>query len=70
MEKTTDPPPPRQAEAKRKKEESPRRRRQDKSEKRKIRRHPVYFSFFLGRSWLVCPHFFLRQFLARGGSRA
>jgi hypothetical protein len=21
----------------------------------------VYLSFFLGRSWLVCPHFFLRQ---------
>lgn len=33
-------------------------------------KHPVYFSFFLGRSWLVWPHFFLRQFLARGGSRA
>ncbi|KAI1113795.1 hypothetical protein F5Y14DRAFT_416612 [Nemania sp. NC0429] len=30
----------------------------------------VYFSFFLGRSWLVWPHFFLRQFVARGGRRA
>lgn len=30
----------------------------------------VYFSFFLGRSWLVCPHFFLRQLVALGGRRA
>lgn len=30
----------------------------------------VYFSFFLGRSWLVWPHPFLRQFSARGGRRA
>lgn len=30
----------------------------------------AYFSFFLGRSWLVRPHFFLRQFLARGCRRA
>ena len=31
---------------------------------------PVYFSFFLGRSWLVCPHFRFLQLVARGGSRA
>jgi len=31
---------------------------------------PVYFSFFLGRRLDVWPHFFLRQFLARGCSRA
>ena len=30
----------------------------------------IYFNFFFGRNWLVCPHFFLRQFLARGGRRA
>lgn len=30
----------------------------------------VYFSFFFGRSWFVCPHFFLRQLVARGGRRA
>jgi hypothetical protein len=30
----------------------------------------AYFNFFLMRSWLVCPHFFLRQLLARGGRRA
>lgn len=30
----------------------------------------IYFSFFLGRSWLVCPHFFLRQLVALGGRRA
>ena len=30
----------------------------------------VYLSFFLGRSWLVWPHFFLRQLVARGGRRA
>ena len=30
----------------------------------------IYLSFFLGRSWLVCPHFFFRQLLARTGSRA
>jgi hypothetical protein len=30
----------------------------------------VYLSFFLGRSWLLWPHFFLRQFLARGCRRA
>lgn len=32
--------------------------------------HNHYLSFFLGRSWLLCPHFFLRQFVARGGRRA
>ena len=31
---------------------------------------PLYLSFFLTRSWLVCPHFFLRQLVARGGRRA
>ena len=31
---------------------------------------PVYFNFFLGRSWLVWPHFFLRQLTARGCRRA
>jgi hypothetical protein len=30
----------------------------------------VYLSFFLGRSWLVCPHLRLRQLVARGGRRA
>jgi hypothetical protein len=30
----------------------------------------VYFNFFLGRSWLVWPHFFFLQFLARGCRRA
>jgi len=30
----------------------------------------IYFSFFLGRSWLEWPHFFLRQLIARGGRRA
>ena len=30
----------------------------------------IYFSFFLMRSWLVCPHFFLRQFTARWWRRA
>ena len=30
----------------------------------------VYLSFFLGRSWLVWPHFFLRQLTARGCRRA
>lgn len=30
----------------------------------------VYFSFFLGRSWLLWPHFLLRQLVARGGRRA
>jgi len=30
----------------------------------------LYLSFFLMRRWLVCPHFFFRQFLARGGRRA
>ena len=30
----------------------------------------AYFSFFFGRSCVVWPHFFLRQFLARGGRRA
>lgn len=34
------------------------------------RKRIVYFSFFLGRSWLVWPHFFLRQLVARGGRRA
>ena len=29
-----------------------------------------YFNFFFGRSWLVWPHFFLRQLMALGGSRA
>ena len=29
----------------------------------------AYFSFFLGRSWLECPHFFLRQFTALRASR-
>jgi len=29
-----------------------------------------YFNFFLGLSWFECPHFFLRQFLARGGNLA
>ena len=29
-----------------------------------------YFSFFLGRRWLLCPHFFLRQLWARRGRRA
>ena len=30
----------------------------------------VYLSFFLGRNWEVCPHFFLRQLTALGGRRA
>jgi hypothetical protein len=30
----------------------------------------VYFSFFFGRSWLVWPHFFFLQLVARGGRRA
>lgn len=30
----------------------------------------IYLSFFLMRRWLVWPHFFLRQFFARGGRRA
>lgn len=30
----------------------------------------IYLIFFLGRSWLVCPHFFLRQLVARGCSLA
>jgi len=30
----------------------------------------VHFSFFFGRSWLVCPHFFFLQLVARGGRRA
>ena len=30
----------------------------------------LYLSFFLMRRWLVWPHFFFRQFLARGGRRA
>ena len=30
----------------------------------------AYFSFFLGRSWLLWPHFFLRQLTARGCRRA
>ena len=30
----------------------------------------VYLSFFLGRSWLVCPHLRFLQFVARGGRRA
>lgn len=30
----------------------------------------IYFNFFFGRSWLVLPHFFLRQLVARGGSLA
>jgi hypothetical protein len=30
----------------------------------------AYFSFFLMRSSLVCPHFFLRQLVARAGRRA
>jgi hypothetical protein len=30
----------------------------------------IYLSFFLGRSWLVCPHFFFRQLVERGGSLA
>jgi len=30
----------------------------------------VYFNFFFSRSWLVCPHFFFRQFTARWWSRA
>ena len=38
--------------------------------KRKPRHRSIYFNFFFGRSWLVWPHFFLRQFLARGGRRA
>ena len=31
---------------------------------------PIYFSFFLSRSWFVWPQTFLRQFVARGGRRA
>ena len=34
------------------------------------RAHAIYLSFFFGRSWLVWPHFFLRQLTARGGRRA
>lgn len=30
----------------------------------------LYLSFFFGRSWFVWPHFFFRQFVARGGRRA
>lgn len=30
----------------------------------------VYLSFFLGRNCEVCPHFFFRQLVARGGKRA
>ena len=30
----------------------------------------IYFNFFLGRKLLVCPHFFLRQLVARGCKRA
>ena len=30
----------------------------------------LYFNFFLGRSWLVWPHFFFLQLVARGGRRA
>lgn len=30
----------------------------------------IYFSFFFGLNWLVCPHFFFLQLVARGGSRA
>jgi hypothetical protein len=30
----------------------------------------IYFSFFFGRSWLVWPHFFFLQLVARGGRRA
>ena len=26
----------------------------------------LYLSFFFGLSWFVCPHFFLRQLVARG----
>lgn len=33
-------------------------------------RPKLYFSFFLGRNWFVCPHFFLRQLVARGWRRA
>lgn len=34
--------------------------------------HPrnIYLSFFFGLNWLVCPHFFFRQLVARGGRRA
>jgi hypothetical protein len=34
------------------------------------RYHNVYLSFFFGRSWLVWPHFFFLQLVARGGRRA
>ena len=30
----------------------------------------IYLSFFFGRSWFVCPHFFFLQLVARGGRRA
>jgi len=30
----------------------------------------IYFSFFFGRNWLVWPHFFFLQLVARGGRRA
>ena len=30
----------------------------------------IYLSFFFIRSWLLLPHFFLRQLLALGGKRA
>ena len=34
------------------------------------KRSPPHLIFFLGRSWLVWPHFFLRQLVARGCRRA
>lgn len=30
----------------------------------------AYLIFFFGRSWLLCPHFFFRQLVARGCRRA
>ena len=32
--------------------------------------YAVYLIFFFGRNWFVCPHFFLRQLVARGCSLA
>lgn len=31
---------------------------------------PLVLTFFFGRRWFECPHFFLRQLVARGGSEA
>ena len=49
---------------------SPRRSAKNKKRRKRCSSRVVYFNFFFGRNWFVCPHFFFLQLTALGCNRA